>query len=433
MRRRNFLQSTGLLLGGSALLPAFAKDASAPVALNSWDEVRKQFLLNPKYIHMAQMLLASHPKPVRDEIERHRRLFDEDPVLHWEEHFQQIEGQIQRVSATYLHAADPGEVALTDSTSMGLGLLYTGFKLKPGDEILTTTHDHYATEKSLAFAAAKNGASIRNIRLYNEPADASADEIVDAIAKAVNPNTRIVAVTWVHSSTGVKLPIAAIGSAIREINARRNSAHHIYFCVDGVHAFGIENINVQELGCDFLAAGTHKWLFGPRGTGILWGKKEAWDMVIPTIPTFTGLAYPMWAGWVPEAPIPFGDIFTPGGFHPFEHRWSLHKAFEFHLQIGKEKIEQRTHQLSTLLKEGLKSIRHIQLKTPVSPSLSAGINCFEVAGMPHDEVVKRLLRKNIIASSSPYRVQYVRLTPCIINSEAEVKTCLAVLENIRQD
>lgn len=68
MDRRNFLQSTGLLLGGTALLPPLTKGAPMPAALDSWEAVRKQFLLNPRYIHMAQMLLASHPKTVRDEI-----------------------------------------------------------------------------------------------------------------------------------------------------------------------------------------------------------------------------------------------------------------------------------------------------------------------------------------------------------------------------
>ncbi len=431
MKRRNFLQNAGFLLGGSALLPKLARAERLPYYdANTWAGIREQFLLDPGYIHMTQMLLASHPKPVRDEIERHRLLFDQNPTEYWESNFMDMEPKITASAAAYLNA-DPEEVALTDSTSMGLGLLYTGFKLKPGEEVLTTTHDHFATEKSLEYAAAKNGASIRRITLYQNSSTVSAAEIASTIAKAIKPTTRVVAITWVHSNTGVKLPVKEIGEVIKNANAQRPPANRIYYCVDGVHNFGIENINIKELGCDFLAAGTHKWLFGPRGTGILYGKKDAWHMVEPTIPSFTGSPYGMWLGVVPNGPVSFRDLCTPGGFHSFEHRWSLPKAFEFHQQIGKAKVEARTHELSTMVKEGLRQMKHVTLHTPISPDLSAGINCFEVAGIAPDEVVKKLYAKKIIASSSPYRVSYVRFTPNIANTEEEISTCLTAIEKMK--
>ena len=380
---------------------------------------------------MAQMLLASHPQIVRDEIEMHRKKFDLMPVEYWENHFLQMEPGISAVAGKYINAL-PEEVALTDSTSMGLGLLYTGFKLKPGDEILTTTHDHYATEKSLEFASSRNGATIKRVTLYKDAATASVSEMVDVIAKAISPATRLVAVTWVHSNTGMKLPVSEIAAVIKKANDQRSKAHRIYFCVDGVHAFGFENATMEQLGCDFFAAGTHKWIFGPRGTGILYGKKDAWDMVTPIIPSFTGLPYGVWLGVVPETNLSFADLITPGGFHSFEHRWALPKAFEFHQQIGKANVEQRTHQLNSMIKDGLKQIKHVKLITPVSPQRSSGIVCFEVAGMQPDDVVKKLFKKKIIASSSPYRVSYVRYTASLVNNEEEVKACIAAIEKIRE-
>ena len=77
-------------------------------------------------------------------------------------------------------------------------------------------------------------------------------------------------------------------------------------------------------------------------------------------------------------------------------------------------------------------MKHIKLITPKEVTLSAGINCFEVEGMKPEDAVKKLLTKNIIASSSPYKVSYVRLTPSIINSEEEVDICLKELENIKR-
>src|SRR5260221_329800 len=154
-------------------------------------------------------------------------------------------------------------------------------------------------------------------------------------------------------------------------------------------------------------------------------------MVIPTIPAFSPASYFMWMGTVPKGKINFSDLHTPGGFHSFEYRWALKEAFEFQLQIGKAKIAERTHQLGTLLKNGIKEIKHIKLHTPLSPALSAGINCFEVAGMTSEEVIKKLFAKKIIGSAAPYAVSYARLTPSIINNEEEVKTCITALENIK--
>lgn len=219
--------------------------------------------------------------------------------------------------------------------------------------------------------------------------------------------------------------------AILAVNAERNPSNRIYLSVDGVHGFGIENITMEELGCDFFVAGTHKWLFGPRGTGILWAKEDAWDKVIPTIPPFSYSAYGMYLGMIPEGKLNFSDAFSPGGFHAFDHRWALNEAFDFHMKIGKDNVERRTHFLSSMLKEGLREINHVTLHTPVSAELSSGINCFEIDGMTPAEVVARLYERNIVGSTSPYRTSYARLTPCIINTEEEVEACIRAVEEIR--
>ena len=435
MDRRKFLRNSGLAIGATSVLPALgaikkpATKNETKYAYNSWSAIRDQFKLTSGRIHMSQMLLASHPAPVRDAIEKHRNNFDENPFEYWENNWITAEQIVCKAAANYLNA-DPSEIVLTDSTTMGLGILYNGLRLKKGDGILTTTHDHYSTEKSLEFASQRNGAVINRISLYSDPARATADEIVGNLTKAIKPSTRIIAATWVHSVNGMKLPIRKMADAIQKVNGSRPQANSIYFCVDGVHGFGVDNVTMEDLGCDFFVAGTHKWMFGPRGTGILWGKKDAWNMVSPTIPAFRKAPYYMWMGAMPEAKINFSDLNSPGGFFSYEHRWSLNEAFDFHMKIGKAKVEERTQQLSTLLKEGLKSIKYIKLLTPRDTSLSAGINCFEVEGMKPEEAVKKLLEKNILASVTPYKQTYVRLTPCIINTEEEVQLCIKALENI---
>jgi DNA-binding winged helix-turn-helix (wHTH) protein len=123
----------------------------------------------------------------------------------------------------------------------------------------------------------------------------SAEQIVERIARALTPATRIVALTWVHSSTGLKLPLRLIADALNEVNATRAEATRVLFCVDGVHGFGVEDVVFLDLGCDFFVAGCHKWLFGPRGTGIVAGSQRGWEAVLPTIPSFSDSE--TWQAW----------------------------------------------------------------------------------------------------------------------------------------
>jgi hypothetical protein len=188
---------------------------------------------------------------------------------------QKLQARARKAAADYL-GADAAEVALTDSTTMGLGLLYGGLRLEPGQEVLTTSNDYFATHEALRAASDRSGASVREIDLYEHGENVSEQELVHRVTSAVAPQTRAVALTWVHSSTGLKMPLAHIVEALEDINEERDEDDRALLCVDGVHGFGVESARMKDLGADFFAAGCHKWLFGPRGTGILWGRKNAW-------------------------------------------------------------------------------------------------------------------------------------------------------------
>jgi isopenicillin-N epimerase len=447
MYRRDFLVRTGLALG-AAVLTAHApfsrvlagegqgkgkgedKGRPQPRQLDSWEEVRGQFLLSREFIHMTGFLLASHPLPVREAIERHRQGLDENPAHYWSDNEERFEAEVLAAAADYL-GANATDIALTDSTTMGLGLLYGGLNLRRDQEILTTGHDHYSTEISLLHRAERTGAAIRTIPLYRDLATVSKGEIVEALVKQVKPQTRIVAVTWVHSSTGLKLPIAEMAAALAGLNADRPEGDRALLCVDGVHGIGVEDVVVEELGCDFFIAGCHKWLFGPRGTGLVWGHPRAWPVAQPVIPTFNMEAYRIWMREIPQKEVVKAALMTPGGFHSFEHRWALSQAFRFHRAIGKLRVAERIHELNDQLKAGLAAMPHVALRTPRARDLSAGIVCLEIAGWKPHKVVEHLRRRRIIASVTPYAVQYLRLAPSLLTSPEDVDKTLAEIRALK--
>jgi selenocysteine lyase/cysteine desulfurase len=217
----------------------------------------------------------------------------------------------------------------------------------------------------------------------------------------------------------VKIPVRQIADVVAEANRGRSMEDRLFFTLDGVHGLGIDDVTLPALGCDFFAAGTHKWIFAPRGTGIVWGRAELWDQVVPMIP---------WFGRPDQRPA---IRFTPGGFHSFEHRWAAGEGFKLHLAIGKKRVAERLHHLNGLVRKGLSTMAHVDLHTPLKPELSAGITCFDVKGKTPPEVIEHLLQRGIMGSVSPYTPSCARLAASVWNTEQQIAQALKAVEELR--
>ena len=454
---RSGITATALGLAGAAAArpadaaspaPASAAPAPARPALapqpgpapafrpDDWASVRAQFRLDPEYAHLSQFFIVSHPAPVREAIERYRAALDANPYLYLDNHMfmkpeDRLWSRVCAAAAEYI-GGKPEEVALTSSTTMGLALVYNGLPIRSGQEILTTTHDHFVHHESIRFAAERAGATVRRSPLYDRASAATADDMTARLKAAIGPKTRVVGVTWAHSSTGVVTPIRRFAEVVRDANRGRGADDRAFLVVDGAHGFGAVDESVATLGCDFLSAGTHKWIMAPRGTGMVWAPAANWALLRPTVPSFmSDDGYTSWMNATPRSsPIAAADI-SPGGFFAYEHQWATVEAFQFHKAIGRARVAGRIRELNSRIKAGLAKMPHVTLHTPIDPALSAGVNCFEVKGLAAEEVVVRLLDKRIVASASPYKVTYPRLSAGIMNSEAEIDRALAAVDALR--
>jgi len=433
--RRDFLSVAALAAGAGALAACSGPDPDQTLArvmqgAGDWDDLRALFALDPEWIDMSAMLITSHPKPVADAVARYRDALDRNPVVFLRDNNDKLQ-EASRAAAGRYFGVSGDEVALTDSTTQGVSLVYRGLKLRPGQDVLTTTKDYYVTHEALRIAADRSGAQVRKIPLYETLDGISADALADSVVREIRPNTRAVALTWVHSSTGLKMPIGLIGERLARLNEGRSPDERVLFCVDGVHGFANQDATLASLGADFVMSGGHKWLFGPRGTGVIVGRADAWPALDPLIPSFLDSdGYGRWKRDEPPVPTTAAMV-TPGGFKPFEHLWALSEAFALHQAIGKAKIQARTAELAGQLKEGLAGMGHVKLRTPLSPELSAGIVSFDVEGANPWDVVDHLQSKRILASVAPYRTPHVRLTPSVRNTPAEIDKALGVIREIR--
>ncbi|MCP2052630.1 UNVERIFIED_ORG: selenocysteine lyase/cysteine desulfurase [Pseudomonas fluorescens] len=419
--RRTFLKRAGVFAAslplGSALLAHAQAATQAPATNDPWTGFKQLFTQDPNYLHFSNFLVTSHPRPVREAIERYRQQIDRNPGLAMDwglEETWKREGQVREWAGRYLNAK-PAQIALTGSTSEGLAMIYGGIKLRPDQEILTTEHEHYATQNVLDFRVARQGTQVRRIRLFERASQVSSDEVLGNIKRAIRPTTRVLGMTWVQSGSGVKLPIGEIGKLVAELNRNRDDNDRILYVVDGVHGFGVENLDFPAMHCDFFIAGTHKWMFGPRGTGLVCARDAENKYVTPMVPTFS-------------EDTNFATTMTPGGYHAFEHRWAADEAFKLHLQLGKAQVEARIHALNSELKTQLLAHPQIELVTPRSTDLSAGFTFFRVKDQDSEAVVAHMLKNRVVIDAVDRDVgPVIRTSPGLLNNSDEIQQFMALL------
>ncbi|MBV4551051.1 aminotransferase class V-fold PLP-dependent enzyme [Pseudomonas sp. SWRI102] len=419
--RRTFLKQAGILAAGlplAASLPSTAvADPLPPLSRDKWAQLRSLFNQDPDYLHFSNFLITTHPRPVREAIERHRAALDKNPglLMDWDLGVtEEREENVRTWAGRYLQAS-PKQIALTGSTTEGLAMIYGGVQVRPDQEILTTSHEHYATHTILDLRKQRDGTRVRKIKLFENAHSASHEEILAAIDRNIRPETRVLGMTWVHSGSGVKLPIGKIGALVDKHNQGRSDEQRIIYVVDGVHGFGVEDLDFPAMNCDFFIAGTHKWMFGPRGTGVVCSRSEELKYVTPIIPTFS------------EATA-FSTTMTPGGYHAFEHRWAADEAFKLHLQLGKAEVQARIRALNGYLKKQLLALPQIELVTPLSPELSAGFTFFRVKERKSDEIAAYLMQNRVIADAVHRDAgPVVRTAPGLLNSEAEIDRFMTLL------
>ena len=388
-----------------------------------WRAVRELFPLAPDWTHLASFLFVSHPKPVAEAIDKFRRKLDADPVWIELAAFTDSEGRpleaVKRALADY-SGGKPAEICLTSNTTGALAMAYHGLRIRPNQEILTTQHDHYSHHESIRYAAARSGCSVRYVPLYDKPASANAQQIVERVERAITTKTRAVGVTWVHSSSGVKIPIESVAAVVARANRGRADADRCLLIVDGVHGFANQDVDVARLGADFF------------GTGFLWGRSDAWPHLRPTIPAFDPDGLETWDAWKEQTPLPAtkAPFVSPGGFLAYEHVLAIPAAVELHGKIGRGNIAARIAELNDAFREGAAISPRLTLHTPRDPALSGGMSCFEVAGLTPDQVTQRLTAKRIRTTSSPYKVSYARVSAGIMNFPEDIDTALRALREM---
>lgn len=351
-----------------------------PLDEAAWERIKNEFVIDG--LHLNTGTYGACPLPVLDATIQHLRAFER--IIGQEGiDYPALKGELEAFLGAW-----PGSVAILRNTTEAMNLVAHGLELAPGDEVLSTTHEHIGGKCCWELLAKRRGVVYRTFAPPLDPRDDA--ELVAAWQAQVTPRTRVLSISQVHFSTGMIEPVQAL--------VRWARSRGIVTAIDGAHPPGMMAMNLQALDADFYATSTHKWLLAPKGTGLLVVRPDRMERTWPLI------ASGDWAA---------NDI------RRFEHVGTINEslvaglraAVAFQQAIGREAIEARARSLATRLDAGLREIPRIRVVSPSRAAQRSAMVAFTMDGLTSDRLQGILGRERIrtrwIAESS---FDYLRLS-----------------------
>jgi len=233
-----------------------------------------EFLGEPGLIHLNTGTYGMQPRVVRERVAAATRLFESNPVLQgYKEAPDTVLGMAEaaRGSCAALLNCSTDEILITHGTADALGQVASSIDFPAGSRVLTSGGEHDSGVFCWRWLARRRGGFVDVVPCPPEETDVSA--IVDRFAKAIRPETKVICISDVIAWTGLRMPIREIAEL-----AHGNGALMV---VDGAQSIGHVPVDVQALGVDAYAASGHKWLLGPKGSGMLYVKKDPAQRIFP--------------------------------------------------------------------------------------------------------------------------------------------------------
>ena len=285
--------------------------------------LRHLWLLDPEVTFLNHGSFGATPRRVLAVQDAWRRRMERQPVEFLSRrHLMPALRNAAAALAEFVHA-DPADLVFVENATAGVNAVLRSLALEPGDEILITDHVYPAVRNTVRYVCERTGARMREATLpYPDP---HPEAIVEAVAAALSPQVRMAVLDLITSPTGLILPVATVVARCRAAGAR--------VLVDAAHAPGMIALDIPGLGADWVTGNMHKWLFAPKGAGVLWASPAAQRDLHPTVISHgLGLGFAAEFGWV-------------GTRDPTA--WlSVPAALDFYCAMGGEKIRAHIHDLA---------------------------------------------------------------------------------------
>ena len=319
--------------------------------------------------------------------------------------------QEAKVAVGSLINAEPEDVFITHSTTEGVNIVIHGLQWQPGDELLTCDLEHPALTVPSGVLKERHGV---NVVAPTVPLKSSQSEIVEVITSALTEKTKLVALSHVQFTCGLRMPIAEIARACKEWG--------VPLLVDGAQGAGHVAVDVRKLDCDFYTVSGQKWLMGPTGTGALYVNPAYREKLEPAFTT-NALEARRENARDPLARFSLASQ-NPGLVAGFV------EAIRIATEAGISATEGRAIELGRLLRELSKTIPGCAVLGPEEAESASGLVTISLAGWQSDELVTTLQERHHIVARNVHNPDGVRFSTAYFNTEEEVQQMTSVLAEL---
>ena len=314
------------------------------------------------------------------------------------------------VLAELVNARGKHEIAFMPNTVTGLSCLANGMDWIKGDRVVISDVEYPANRYPWT-ALKKRGVEVVEAK---QGPDHRID--VDDVIKLINDRTRVVALSHVQFGSGYRIDLKPIATEVHAAGG--------LVCVDAIQSLGVMPVDVQAMGIDFLAAGSHKWLLGAEGAGFVYCHEDLCQQLHPPIAGVLGRVNALDFGNYDERWLPDARRFETGTMSVLSLR-ALRASVELLLEVGLETVWSRIDAVCEHLR-GRLTEKGYKVVSPTGPTERSGIVAFNWPGHEdeHERVVKELADQGIIIAC---RMGHLRITPHFYNSIEQVDAAVDAL------
>lgn len=311
---------------------------------------RSHWRLRPGTIYLNHGSFGPPPEPVKAARAKLQQRLDEQPMDFFVREFE-LAWHAARAKLVEFVRCDAEDLIFVENATAGMNVVASSLKLRADDEVLLTDHEYGAVLRIWQRACAQAGASAPVIATlpsqFGDP-----QEVVDAIARAITPRTRLIVVSHITSPTAVIMPIRQIISAAQKLG--------VAVCIDGPHAPLQTDVNLRDLGADYYTASCHKWLCAPFGSGFLYVDKRHQAAVRAPLLS--------WGRVFPEDRATWSDEFVWSGTRDNSPFLSIPAAIDFFAPLGQQEFARHTHQLAQHARQQLVELTGLAPIVPDDPA-----------------------------------------------------------------
>jgi selenocysteine lyase/cysteine desulfurase len=373
-----------------------------------WEKIRTLYPVFFDIINLNNGAVCSNPTMVEHAFTSYYSLLNSAPsYFTWK--VMEKGREVVREGLSNLINASKDEVAILRNATEALNNVIFGVNLNEGDEVVLSRQDYTKAVHSWKQRALRDKIKLVWVDITGKESN---EELIQKFVCSFTEKTRIINLTHVINWNGQVLPVEPIIAAAKKSN--------IKILLDAAHSFGLLDLDVKKLDCDFMATALHKWMGGPIPSGLLFVKKDEISHTWPLASSVDPLS-------------PNVRKFEELSIQLLPNILGLGHAIDFHMKIGRHNKEERLRHLRRFWTEKVRDVKGLKFNTPFNEDQCCVIVNISLANWKPSDLEAELFRRFKIHSITvnTKNLEGIRITPNIYTTKKELDVLVNALHELQ--